>query len=208
MEIKLNGVYGIDHAINGVRNPMSSNNKSDSYYNNGKFIIGDRDMKLCKRLIRAGSSHRKFLRQIFISMDIKAPRYWWTEFDTYKVGVSRNSQSTMHTILNGMLTLNDFERGFYEASYEDFMIWNLVIEYINKNICAGDDELPIDRLYKIKSILPEGFLQSATVTMDYENLLNIYTQRRNHALYEWKYFCSQIMYADYFEDFMDAVNID
>ena len=109
MKFENTEVWGFEHALRGLRNPKNSWNKSDSYYDdNNNFVIGENDMKLAQSLIKAGSEHRKFMRQIFVSVDITAPLYWWKEFDTYKVGTVANSTSTMHKLATTPITLDCF----------------------------------------------------------------------------------------------------
>ena len=124
MKFENTEVWGFEHALRGMRNPKNSWNKSDSYYEydnqkdcvtkDANFVIGENDMKLAQTLIKAGSEHRKFMRQIFVSVDITAPLYWWKEFDTYKVGTVANSTSTMHKITSQPITLDCFEIDDYE----------------------------------------------------------------------------------------------
>ena len=165
--------------------------KDDDYFEYA--LIGPKDMKLAQQLISAGSEHRKFMRQIFVSVDITAPLYWWKEFDTYKVGTVANSTSTMHTIQNKEITLDLFEIDDYENTLDlidDVPIGLRVDSFINdleqlrqKFIMTGDK-----RYWKeLIRWLPESWLQTRTVTMNYENLLGMCSagQRRNHKLTEW-----------------------
>jgi hypothetical protein len=157
--------------------------------------IGENDLDLAQRLVRAGSDHRKFMRQIFVSMDITAPLYWWKEFDTYKVGTTANSCSTMHKIHAKEFTLDDFS---HEHLFQDDEmqtntdVLEFVIDALN---FAREDYLKTkDKRYwwQLIQLLPSSFNQLRTVTMNYENLLNMYHARKNHKLDEWREFCKVI----------------
>ena len=174
-----------------MRNPKNSWDRSDSVFE-PTLVIGEADMKLATSLIRAGSEHRKFLRQIFVSVDITAPLYWWKEFDTYKVGTTANSTSTMHKLTSNPITIDCFEvddlsRDVIEdigtVTPTDFvtnLIWDL--EYLRKKVLETGDKRYWKELIRW---LPESWLQTRTVTMTYENLLSIGKQRRHHKLNEW-----------------------
>lgn len=174
-----------------MRNPKNSWDRSDTVFE-PTLVIGENDMKLATSLIRAGSEHRKFLRQIFVSVDITAPLYWWKEFDTYKVGTTANSTSTMHKLASKPITLDCFEvddlnskaiREIETPTPTDFvtnLIWDL--EELRQKFLETNDK----RYWKeLVRWLPESWLQTRTVTMTYENLLSIGKQRRNHKLNEW-----------------------
>lgn len=201
MEFKNTEVFNFEGAIRGARNPLESWSRSDSYFNdNGDFIIGENDLGLMQRLIKAsvkeGNSHSKFLRQIMVCVDITAPLYWWKEFDTYKVGTVANSTSTMHKMASKPITLDCFETDDYDGNV----------------ICGGDEEYPLyigvefeetfiqylefirkkyletkDKRYWKELIrwLPEGWLQTRTVTLNYQVLRQMYFDRRRHKLNEW-----------------------
>lgn len=190
MKFEKTEVWGFEHAIRGMRNPKESWDKSDSRYTRAfgssfgsepkyydAFIIGENDLVLMQKLIKAGSEHRKFLRQIFVSVDITAPRYWWTEFDTYKVGVTRNSCSTMHKLSTTPITYDCFEHSDLVLVGLPETLEELRKEYLNTKNPAF--------FLKLKANLPESWLQKATVTMNYENILNMMSQRRHHRLTEW-----------------------
>ena len=177
MKITNTKVYGFDNAIIGMRNPMNSWDKSDSGLDSyGEFLMGNKDNKLAKKLIKAGSDHRKFLRQIFISAFIEVPRYIWTEFDTYKVSTVRNSCSTMHKLGARDLTCNDFQDG---------VVIDIVLDRLNELGRLYREDKKVSILREMKQILPEGFLQGATYTMNYENAMNMYHSRKNHRMSEW-----------------------
>ena len=121
MKFENTEVWGFEHALRGMRNPKNSWNKSDSYYDdNNNFVIGENDMKLAQSLIKAGSEHRKFMRQIFVYVDITAPLYWWKEFDTYKVGTVANSTSTMHKLATTPITIDCFDTDDYDGNLKVF----------------------------------------------------------------------------------------
>ena len=195
MKFENTEVWGFEHALRGMRNPKNSWSKSDSYYDdNNNFVIGENDMKLAQTLIKAGSEHRKFMRQIFVSVDITAPLYWWKEFDTYKVGTVANSTSTMHKITSQPITLDcfeidDYEKGlfmYYEHSYVQDMVVDIVrnCETLRQRYLETKDKRYWKELIRW---LPESWLQKRTVTMTYENLLAMCSkgQRRFHKLNEW-----------------------
>ena len=199
MKIENVEVWGFEHAIRGMRNPMDSWERSDSGYVdkrfNDQFHIGNADMKLMKSLISAGPEHRKFLRQIFICADITAPLYWWKEFDTYKVGTVTNSCSTMHKLKDTPITVECFEMDDFsifetdsdvEESINSFEFWNLyLIPYLEK-LRALFNETKDKKYWKeLIRMLPESWLQKRTVTMNYENVANMYSQRMYHKLTEW-----------------------
>lgn len=177
-------VYNIYNAILGARNPKNSWNKSDSVFKgyNGKIEnteIGPKDLQLMQTLIKAGSEHRKFMRQIFVSVDITAPLYWWKEFDTYKVATVSNSCSTMHKLADTPITLDCFECAE--------MLLPGMIEELEKLRQQYNETKDKTIWKKLIVNLPESWLQKRTVTMNYENLLGICSkgQRRFHKLTEW-----------------------
>ena len=269
MQLKETKIYNFDGAFRGMRNPMNSWNKSDSYFgifniynsdiltdvchswislepidydsdyynkldeyerwleSNGILdctehgeiysvaFIGPKDLKLAQKLILAGEEHAKFMRQIFVSVDITAPLYWWKEFDTYKVGTVANSTSTMHKLAAEPITKNMFE---FDGNNGDLITvstgksicgdWELVFsDYIDDiiDMCENLRRKYIetkDAMYwrALIQILPSAYLQTRTVTMSYANLRNIYFQRRNHKLIEWHEFCDWIKLLPYSED--------
>lgn len=162
-------------------------------------LIGPADMDLCRRLINGGSEHRKFLRQIMVSVDITAPRYWWAEFDTYKVGTTANSTSTMHKLASTPITLKCFETDDYqdhlsalnERTLSTFIGEELIpyLEALRQKYLETKDKRYWKELIRW---LPNGWLQTRTVTMNYENLRSMYHQREGHKLSEWHQFCKWI----------------
>ena len=220
IEIKNINTSGFEAAIRGMRNPYESWDKSDSLpcfdcdctdcsreYNchtdswKNMYFIGKADMELAKKLIKAGSEHRKFLRMIHVQFDIRMPRYFATELDTYKVGTTKNSSSTMHLITKRELTLDDFST---DGSL-DIKCLKSVVNLLNfkirayKNMSKDEKE---QTFRDIKQLLPESFMQWATYDMNYETLLSIYQQRENHRLSEWKDFCDWCLTLPYFSEFI------
>lgn len=189
--LKYADIWGFEHAVRGMRNPMNSWDKSDTFVDYDLVLLGKKDKELMKRLVHAGPSHRKFLRQIFVSVDITAPLYWWKEFDTYKVGTVSNSCSTMHKIHDKEFTLDDFS---VEHLNDDVLNkpFKDIISCLNffRQLYIQDHDK--DNWWQMIQLLPSSYNQKRTVTMNYENLLNIYETRRNHKLDEWKDFCKWI----------------
>lgn len=192
-------VFNFENSFRGLRNPLESWDKSDSHWgwnSSGKyFVIGQEDMKLALKLIKAGSEHSKFTRQIFVSMDITAPDYWWKEYATYKVGTVENSTSTMHKITSRLLTENDFSIDEWDG--EDIGMLNnlnhLIYEYQNQDV--KDKQL----WRKIIQKLPMSFNYKRTCTNNYQGLRNMYFQRNHHKLIEWHDFCRMIKELPYSE---------
>lgn len=235
MKFENTQVFNFEGAFRGMRNPKNSWDKSDSDFSDDchnqsfdeecekceyflgfdvpcKAHIGENDMKLAQSLIRGGSEHRKFMRQIFVSVDITAPLYWWKEFDTYKVGTVANSTSTMHKMASKPITLDCFEIDDYDNSLSliddvniglrvDCFIDDLEqlrqihLHYLSKSKKKGISESDKEHYEQVakkywKELirwLPESWLQTRTVTMSYENLLAMCSkgQRRFHKLNEW-----------------------
>lgn len=189
--LKYADIWGFEHAVRGMRNPMNSWDKSDTFVDYDLVLLGKKDKELMKRLVHAGPSHRKFLRQIFVSVDITAPLYWWKEFDTYKVGTVANSCSTMHKIHDKEFMLDDFS---VEHLNDDVLNkpFKDIISCLNffRQLYIQDHDK--DNWWQMIQLLPSSYNQKRTVTMNYENLLNIYETRRNHKLDEWKDFCKWI----------------
>lgn len=189
-------VMNMENAIRGARNPMNSWNRMDSYYDeNGEYVLGPNDLDLAKRLRKAGSDHRKYIRQILVSVDITAPLYWWKEYDTYKVATVANSTSTMHKIHSKSFDLDDFSHdhmtpqtlAFMETVVSELeMIRNRYLETKSK-----------EDWYDMIQLLPSSYNQMRTCTMNYETLINIYYARKSHKLAEWHTFCDWIMTLPY-----------
>lgn len=175
MKIENTEVSGFQAAIHGMRNPMNSWDKSDSNFDCG-MIIGPNDLELSKKLIKAGSEHRKFLRMIHIQCFITLPRYIWQEMDTYKVSTVRLSCSTMHKLGMTDLTIQDFQNNWIlEETLQE-------LNFLGRNYRETKN---VDLLRQMKQILPEGFLQSADLDFNYETAMNMYYQRKNHRMSEW-----------------------
>ena len=208
IKVERSSVMNFENAIRGARNPLNSWDRMDSAYDeSGKYVLGENDLGLAKKLARAGSDHRKFLRQIFVSVDITAPLYWWKEFDTYKVGTVANSCSTMHKIHAKMFEREDFS---YDRLDEGGLaILDAVIDYLEserQKFCA--DKTNKQAWHNMIQILPTSYNQMRTVTLNYENLINIYYARRSHKLGEWHVFCDWIMSLPYASDLLAVKNED
>ena len=201
LEISKTSVMNIDNAIRGARNPMNSWARSDSFYDeNGEFHLGEADIVFGAKLCRAGSDHRKFIRQIFVSVDILAPLYWWKEFDTYKVGTVANSTSTMHKIQAKAFAREDFSHDRMSdvaLACLDAMI--LCLEERRQKFLETKDK---SYWYDMIQLLPSSYNQLRTVTMNYENLMNIYYARRFHKLDEWHVVCDWIESLPYAKEFI------
>lgn len=214
MKFEHTEVFNFEGALRGMRNPMNSWAKSDSIWawpnideDAPHFEIGPNDMELCRKLITAGGEHRKFLRQIMVSVDITAPLYWWKEFDTYKVGTTANSTSTMHKLASTPITLECFEIDDYNKAAVDEIETALPINFVDSLISHLEDlrqeyNATKDKRYWKELIrwLPNGWLQTRTVTMNYENLRNMYHQREHHKLTEWHSFCDWVQALPYAEE--------
>ena len=190
IKFETNDVWGFEWAFKGMRNPMNSWDKSDS---NWLFQeIGENDLALARKLINAGSEHRKFLRQIYVSVDITAPLYFFKEFDTYKVGTVANSCSTMHKIHEKEFTLDDFsyehlldsskECEFFPRFFECLEHTIEELNYARKRYLETKDKY---FWWQIIQLLPSSYMQKRTVTMTYENIYTMRQQRKNHKLDEW-----------------------
>ena len=207
MKIEHTEVYGFNAAIRGLRNPLNTWNKSDSYilndFNNipnkyqeniENFVLGEADKQLSQKLTKAGTEHCKHLRLITVWFDVTAPRYWYIEFDTY-LHKTNISCSTMHTLMKKPVSEEDFEKDNIPA----FLI-EKINTYIKLYQETNDTEEKRDYLVACKNILPEGFLQKRTVCTNYQTLLTIYMQRKAHRLPQWQYFCNWITNLPYFKD--------
>lgn len=193
-------VMNLENAIRGARNPLNSWARMDSAYDeNGNYILGPNDLDLAKRLARAGSDHRKYLRQIFVSVDITAPLYWWKEFDTYKVGTVANSTSTMHKIHAKPFDRDDFSHDRLDEG--GLAMLDATIAYLEserqKFVANKEDR---QSWHNMIQLLPTSYNQMRTVTLNYENLINIYYARRTHKLAEWHTLCDWILTLPYAAD--------
>lgn len=232
--MKIENVYtfNMGNAFRGMRNPMNSWDKSDSVNaTDNIFYLGEKDKELAQRLIRAGNEHRKFMRQIIVSLDLTAPLYFWKEFDTYKVGTTANSTSTMHKLASTPITLECFETDDYEedliylSGVDDFatdvpykydmrikdMVESFnVNSYNNATIIEFLEDLRLkyietkDKRYWKELIrwLPESWLQTRTVTLSYENILSMIHQRKDHKLSEWHYVIDEFRKLPYAKELL------
>lgn len=243
MKFEKTEVWGFEHAIRGMRNPMNSWDKGDSGYIdrrfNDQFYIGKNDLDLAQRLIKAGSEHRKFMRQIFVSVDITAPQYFFAELDTYKIGTVRNSTSMQHKGVSHRYTIDDFEvdeeikelwrngvsqkeiANMYEVKqaqvsvicrdekstsdkkelFEHCWYWEQILDTLNMLREKYLDTKDYKYFRLIRQLIPMGYLYTSTITMNYENLLNMYHQRKHHKLTEWsKSFCDWVKTLPYAEE--------
>ena len=196
IKIEKAAVMNFEGAIRGARNPMNSWGKMDSYYDEkGNYVLGENDLDLAKRLCKAGSDHRKFIRQILVSVDITAPLYWWKEFDTYKVATVANSTSTMHKIHSKPFGLEDFSCDHLtEPAMKALKNLMVFLEDCRLKFVETKDKA---EWYNIIQLLPESYNQTRTITMNYENLLNMYFARRSHKLEEWHTYCDWILSLPY-----------
>jgi hypothetical protein len=179
-------------AVRGMRNPMNSWDKNDSFMmglNNEKPVLGPNDLDLAKRLCHAGSEHRKFMRQIYVSFDLTAPLYFWKEFDTYKIGTTANSTSTMHKLASTPITIDCFEIDDMEEGLEIdvWESWKSLIRTCETLRLKYNETKDIRYWKELIRILPESWLQTRTVTCNYEVVRNMAHQRANHKLTEWKF---------------------
>ena len=208
MKIEYTETYGWKAAIRGMRNPMNSWHLSDSFkcseapvcvHPECYVCIGENDLSLMKKLIRAGTDHSKFMRMITVSMDVTAPLYWWKEFDTYKVGTVANSCSTMHKIHANEFEMDDFSHEHLD-DWDDVKwgesvpkrVLEAVILCLNKNREKYLGTMDKRFWWQLIQLLPSSYNQRRTVMLNYAVLRNIYHARRNHKLDEWHTFCSWI----------------
>ncbi len=214
IKIEFETTYGWEDAIRGMRNPMNSWKASDSLFSfddlqGYEFCIGENDLALMNKLIKAGTDHSKFMRMIIVTCDITAPMYWWKEFDTYKVGTVRNSCSTMHKIYEKEFIINDFSHDHLTESFTDNIgtlcksetetVLKIVINCLNfmreRYLYTKDKQY----WYQIIQLLPSSYNQRSTVQLNYQVLRNMYHSRRNHKLDEWHDFCRWIETLPYSE---------
>ena len=209
-------VLGWEHAIRGMRNPMNSWAKSDSHscgtcgdcdicidydncpyeYDYLKTVVGPNDLDLMMKLRNAGTDHRKFMRMITVYLDITAPLYWWKEFDTYRVGVEKNSCSTMHKIHAKEFTLEDFS---CEKLYDPLGDLRPIVDRLNVYRERYLETKDKNDWWQMIQLLPSSYNQKRTVMLNYEVLANIYKSRRNHKLDEWHTLCDWIEKLPYAE---------
>lgn len=191
IELKNFSVMNLENAMRGARNPLSSWNRSDSFYDEkGNYVLGENDLGLARRLCSAGSDHRKFIRQILVSVDITAPLYWWKEYDTYKVATVANSTSTMHKIHSKPFSLEDFSCD--KMTPETLEAFKKVVAYLESVRLQYMEAKDKAYWYDMIQFLPSSYNQLRTCTFNYETLVNIYHARKNHKLDEWHVFCDWI----------------
>ena len=222
--------FNWEGALRGMRNPMNSWTKSDSTFDeNGNIInVGENDLRLMKTLFKAGTEHRKYLRQIFVSMDITAPFFWWKDMSTYKIGVTSNSCSTMHKLTSKPITLDDFSidnteliddeededssKVFFlsvvthcETYRQKYLTYKQKAKLNPKkakhyNSCAK-------RYWrKLVQLLPSSYNQKRTITMNYENVFNIIRQRQDHKLSEFHTLCDVLKTLPYVQELLSALD--
>jgi len=209
MKIETLEIAGFIPALKGMRNPKNSWDKNDSYegYEDNwavigdNIIIGENDLDLAQKLIKGGTEHCKFLRQIQVWADFDMPRYFWSEFDTYKIGTSSNSCSTMHKLLNNPKPIT---RKLFVGCMEDFDVLDVIIERLEELRIKYQETKDDYLLIAAKRLLPEGFLQLRTVNLNYQTIRNIYHQRKNHRLREeWRdKFCDWVKTLPYSEELL------
>lgn len=234
IQIENDEVYGWEAAIRGMRNPMNSWDKSDSDFcdtwydeecpkncvhycvcnkNTAHLIVGENDLARMKKLVKAGTDHRKFLRMINVTVDITAPLYWWKQFDTYKVGTVRDSCSTMHKITAKEFTIDDFSHEHLDrfkeyVAYDEIHVYDCCawlsttvnqLNWLRKKYFETKDK---KYWWQIIQLLPSSYNQRATVQLNYEVLLNMYHSRKTHKLDEWRTFCEWIERLPYMEEFI------
>ena len=196
-------VMNLENAMRGARNPMNSWGRMDSGNDEeGHYVLGPNDLDLAKRLRRAGSDHRKFVRQIFVSVDITAPMYWWKEYDTYKVATVANSTSTMHKIHSRPFSIDDFSHDHMTAETLAYM--QTVVDRLEQIRLKYMEGKQKEDWYDMIQLLPSSYNQMRTCTMNYETLINIYYARRNHKLAEWHTFCDWIATLPYAQELIIA----
>ena len=182
---------------------MNSWDRMDSFYDeDGNYVLGPNDLGLAKRLRRAGSDHRKYIRQVFVSVDITAPMYWWKEYDTYKVATVANSTSTMHKIHSKPFELDDFSHDHLTPESEAYM--QTIVDHLETIRLKYVETKDKAYWYDMIQLLPSSYNQMRTCTLNYETLINIYFARKNHKLDEWHTFCDWIRTLPYAKELILA----
>ena len=204
IKIERFSVMNLENAMRGARNPLNSWSRMDSYYDeNHQYILGPNDLDLAVRLRRAGSDHRKFLRQVMVSADVTAPLYWWKEYDTYKVGTVANSTSTMHKIHSKPFSREDFSTDHMTEPTLAFM--DQVIEKLEEiRLRYLEEGKKKEDWYDMIQLLPSSYNQMLTCSLNYETLINIYYARKDHKLQEWHSFCDWIASLPYGKELIIA----
>ena len=209
IKVSRTSVFGFESAIIGMRNPLNSWSKSDSFTKTEKneegdiqirYHLGMNDLDLAKRLVKSGSDHRKFLRMIHVQADVLAPLYWWKEYDTYKVGTVANSCSTMHKITAKEFTIEDFSHDHMESfTLDDLERVVYRLNILREHYLETKDK---KYWYSLIQLLPSSYNQLRTIDLNYEVLIKIYFGRKNHKLDEWNSFCNWILELPYMTDFI------
>ena len=203
IKLERTSVMNLENAMRGARNPMNSWSRMDSSYDHeGNYVLGPNDLDLAVRLRKAGSDHRKFIRQIFVSVDITAPLYWWKEYDTYKVATVANSTSTMHRIHRKPFEREDFSCDRMTPETARFM--EAVVEQLEKIRQRYLETKSKEDWYDMIQLLPSSYNQMRTCSLNYETLVNIYYARRHHKLDEWHVFCEWIEKLPYGRELIAA----
>ncbi len=196
IKIENTSVMNMDNAMRGARNPLNSWARIDSYTDeNGQFVFGPNDLDLAKRLSRAGTDHRKYLRMIFICVDVTAPIYWWKEYDTYKIATVSNSTSTMHKIHSKPFEMSDFSTD--HMTEESLKAMEGFVEYLETVRLKYIETKDKKYWYDMIQLLPSSYNQKRTLTFNYETAANIFRSRKDHKLDEWHEFCDWIRELPY-----------
>ncbi len=196
IKIENTSVMNMDNAMRGARNPLNSWNRMDSYFDeDGQFVFGPNDLDLAKRLSRAGTDHRKYLRMIFICVDVTAPIYWWKEYDTYKIATVSNSTSTMHKIHSKPFDMSDFSTD--HMTDESIKAMEGFVEYLETVRLKYMETKDKKYWYDMIQLLPSSYNQKRTLTLNYETAANIFRSRKDHKLDEWHEFCDWIRELPY-----------
>ncbi len=196
IKIENTSVMNMDNAMRGARNPLNSWNRMDSYFDeDGQFVFGPNDLDLAKRLSRAGTDHRKYLRMIFICVDVTAPIYWWKEYDTYKIATVSNSTSTMHKIHSKPFDMSDFSTD--HMTEESLAAMESFVEYLETVRLKYMETKDKKYWYDMIQLLPSSYNQKRTLTLNYETAANIFRSRKDHKLDEWHEFCDWIRSLPY-----------
>ena len=204
IKIERTSVLNLENAMRGARNPMNSWDRSDSFYNeDGDYVLGENDLSLAVRLAKAGNDHRKYLRMVFVSVDVTAPMYWWKEYDTYKVGTVANSTSTMHKIHSKPFSRDDFSCD--RMSDVALKSLDATIEVLEDRRQKFNETKDVSYWHDMIQLLPSSYNQMRTCTLNYENLINIYYARRNHKLPEWHAYCDWIESLPYAKELITTI---
>ena len=196
-------VMNLENALRGMRNPMNSWAKSDSRWDGDEYVIGEADLDLAERLAKSGTDHRKYLRMIFVSVDVTGPLYWWKEYDTYKVGTVANSTSTMHKIHSKPFGREDFSCD--RMSDAALQCLDHTIEVLEERRLKYVETKDTAYWHDMIQLLPSSYNQMRTTTLNYETLINIYYARRNHKLPEWHVYCDWIRSLPYAAELITGI---